>query len=340
MNFPEKITNHLSKNQYTWLITGVAGFIGSNLMEQLLLLEQKVRGLDNFFSGFQRNIDDVLLNIPKKYHKNFIFYEGDIRNVADCNEAVSGVDYILNHAALCSVPQSLEDPVLTSEINNQGFVNILSAAKNAQVKRVIYASSSAVYGDADGSITPRDENDKLSFLSPYAASKYINEIQAKFFSTCYNLETVGLRYFNVYGKRQDPSGAYAAVIPIWTNALAKNKEAFINGDGETTRDFCYIADIVQANLLAAISDHPCVAEGVVCNIGSGSKVTLNELFKNISSFVPGKNSASPLFREFRIGDIRYSVASIEYAKKILGFVPLYNLKSGLQITVPWYIKNV
>ena len=326
--------------QYKWLITGCAGFIGSNLMEQLLLLNQKVVGLDNFSSGYQSNIDTVLAKIPESQRKNFRLLTGDIRNWDDCQRATENIDYILHHAALCSVPYSLQEPLLTDAINVHGFTNILLAAKQAKVKRIVYASSSAVYGNAKNAVLPKDENHPVEPLSPYAASKYINEIHAKTFANCYNLETVGLRYFNVYGPRQDPKGAYAAVIPIWANSLFNNQDVFIYGDGETTRDFCYVGDVVQANLLAALVNKENIVNGAVYNIGFGEKITLNELLKMICLFMHLTTPCKTHYKDFRAGDVRHSVSKIDKAKTSLGYCPKHNLNQGLSLTLPWYTARI
>lgn len=322
LEFKQCLFNH----QFTWLVTGVAGFIGSNLMEELLRLNQKIVGLDNFYSGYQTNIDKVLQEVPEQYRSNFSFHRGDICSLDDCLHVMQDVDYVLHHAAVCSVLDSIKNPLLTNEVNVGGFINILMAAQKHKVKRVIYASSSAVYGDSP--ISPKQEDQEVKPISPYAASKYINEIYAKTFSSCYGLEAIGLRYFNIFGKRQDPNGAYAAVIPVWLNAMLKGEKVFINGDGETTRDFCYIENVVQANLLAALTDN-IAAINTVYNIASGRSITLNKLFDIMKSTFNITQISQPEYRNFRAGDIKQSVANIDKAATILRYQPSYQLEDGL-----------
>lgn len=335
MNQYEKIKTELSRHQYTWLITGVAGFIGSNLLETLLKLNQKVIGLDNFSTGFQQNIDDALNQVDPIYHANFYFQEGDICKLNDCQMAVKNVDFVLHHAALGSVPRSIATPELTNETNVTGFLNILMAAKDAKVKRFIYASSSAVYGDSP--ILPKTESHVGNPLSPYAVSKYSNELYASAFANCYHMETVGLRYFNIFGPRQSPLGPYAAVIPLWITALLKNEPIYINGDGETSRDFCYVDNAIQANLLAAMANRDAINK--VYNITVGEQTTLNQLFTMLVTFLD--LSQQPIYREFRNGDIRHSLADINQANKLLNYVPKHNVQKGLEQTLAWFdSKNV
>jgi UDP-N-acetylglucosamine/UDP-N-acetylgalactosamine 4-epimerase len=326
-----KIYNELKNNQYTWFVTGVAGFIGSNLLEKLLQLNQKVIGVDNLSTGYQKNIDEVLQGLSPECHKNFRFYEMDICDLDACEKVMRGADYVLHHAALCSVPYSIIEPLATHATNVTGFFNILNVAKNQHVRRFVYASSSSVYGD---SLTlPKLETHIGNPLSPYAASKMANEIYAKAFSICYGIETIGLRYFNVFGSRQDPNGAYAAVIPLWMKAVLNDETVYINGDGETTRDFCYIENVVQANILAALTDKK-DAVNEVYNIAVGEKTSLNNLFDSICA-VLNKN-AKAKFREFREGDIRHSLADIGRARQKLEYAPEYGVAAGLKEVAAWY----
>lgn len=330
----DEIKHELSQHQYTWLVTGVAGFIGSNLLEALLKLNQKVIGLDNFSTGYQQNIDDALACVSNDQRQLFTFYQGDIRNREDCQKAVKGVDYVLHQAALGSVPRSIATPEATNETNVTGFVNILISAKNEKVKRFIYASSSAVYGDSP--ILPKEETHVGNPLSPYAVSKYTNELYAKAFSTCYGIETIGLRYFNIFGPRQNPHGPYAAVIPLWITSLLKNDMVYINGDGQTSRDFCYIENAIQANLLAALTKEN-KAINRVYNVTVGEQTTLNELYEMISASL--KSSLRPAYRDFRGGDIRHSLADIKQIKTLLGYLPLYTVKNSIDDTINWFCKR-
>lgn len=335
MNEFENLKKELLKTQYTWLITGVAGFIGSNLLEELLKLNQKVIGLDNFSTGFQHNLDDVLDKVAPSQTSNFKFIQGDIRSLADCQQSVKGVDFVLHQAALGSVPRSISTPDLTNETNVTGFLNILLAAKDAKVKKFVYASSSSVYGDSP--LLPKSEEHVGNPLSPYAVSKFTNELYAKAFSNCYGIKVIGLRYFNIFGPRQNPSGAYAAVIPLWILSLMKKLPIYINGDGETSRDFCYIENAVQANLLAAMTNKS-EAFDKVYNITFGEQTTLNQLFSMISSCL--KVTQQPIYREFRAGDIRHSLANINQSKKLLGYAPCYAVDKGLKKTVDWFYSRV
>jgi UDP-N-acetylglucosamine 4-epimerase len=330
-----ELKKYLLKHQFTWLITGVAGFIGSNLMESLLKLNQKVVGLDNFSTGYKHNIDAVLKILSPEQVSNFIFYEADICSAVDCNKAMQGVDYVLHQAALGSVPRSIKDPIATNVANVDGFINILTAAKDNKVKRFVYASSSSVYGDSKA--LPKVEENIGNQLSPYAVSKYSNELYAKVFSRCYNIETIGLRYFNVFGARQDPNGAYAAVIPLWFKAMLNQDDLYINGDGETTRDFCFIENVIQANLLAALTNSN-EAINEAYNIAVGEQITLNGLFKAIASILNISENYKPKYREFRSGDVRYSLADIENAKSKLNYIPEYNVAAGLLLAANWYIS--
>lgn len=331
MNAFETLKKTLLQTQYIWLITGVAGFIGSNLLETLLRLNQKVVGLDNFSTGYQKNIDDALKNVSAMQQANFRFYAGDIRHLADCQTAVTGVDFVLHQAALGSVPRSIAQPEVTNDTNVTGFMHILLAAKDARVKRFVYASSSAVYGDSP--VLPKVETHIGNPLSPYAVSKYTNELYAKAFSNCYGIDTIGLRYFNVFGPRQNPEGPYAAVIPLWILSLLNKQPIYINGDGETSRDFCYIQNAVQANLLSACIENP-AALNRVYNITVGERTTLNELFHMISHYLA--ISAQPIYRDFRNGDIKHSLADISQTQNNLGYAPTDLVREGLNKTIDWF----
>lgn len=332
MNHYKKILDNLEKNPKTWLITGVAGFIGSHLLEKLLATNQKVVGLDSFVTGHQSNLDDVQSVIPSEMWKNFEFIQGDITCFETCLAASKGVDYVLHQAALGSVPRSIEDPINTNNVNAAGFVNILSAAKEHKVESFTYASSSSVYGDHPA--LPKVEKNIGSQLSPYAVSKYTNELYALVFAKCYGFQSIGLRYFNVFGKRQDPNSAYAAVIPRWINAFKKNNNIQIYGDGETSRDFCYIDNVVQANILSsvALSD----VKNNIYNIAIGEQTTLNELFQLLFQEISLKKNdctSTAIYKNFREGDIRHSIADIEKAKQNLNYVPMINLKTGIEILI-------
>jgi UDP-N-acetylglucosamine 4-epimerase len=322
-----------------WLVTGVAGFIGSNLLAELLDLGQTVIGLDNFSTGHRSNLDDVLAG-PSAQNPQLRMLEGDIRDLDTCRAACEGVDYVLHHAALGSVPWSMDDPLRTNAVNVDGFVNMLVAAKDAGVKRVVYASSSAVYGDTPDH--PQLEDRLGRPLSPYAASKATNETYALAFQMSYGLQSIGLRYFNVFGRRQDPAGAYAAVIPRWISSLLRGERCRIFGDGETTRDFCYVANVVQANLLAATVDDS-NATGQAYNVACAEAVTLNQLFQMIRDRLalsdPRFSHAVPQYDAFRPGDIRFSCASIERARRMLSFCPTYDVAQGLAEAVDWYVDR-
>jgi len=329
----------LGKAPKKWLITGVAGFIGSNLLEALLELDQPVVGMDNFITGYAHNLEDVKRTVgPEKWGK-FEFIQGDIRNPEDCRRACSGVDYILHQAALGSVPRSIDDPIATNMCNVDGFLQMLVAGMQARVKRFVFASSSSVYGDSEK--LPKVEEETGSVLSPYAASKLVNEIYAGVFSKVYDISWIGLRYFNVFGKRQDPNGAYAAVIPLWINALANRKTPVINGDGETSRDFCYVKDVIQANILAALSNGA-EALNKVYNIACGDRTTLNELLvlikNSLSSHMPEVGGIVPEYGPFRKGDVRHSLADISRAKELLGYTPVYSVAKGMEESIQWYVQ--
>ena len=332
----EEIQEQLKNTPKTWLVTGVAGFIGSNLLETLLLLNQKVIGLDNFATGHQHNLDEVKRIVSESHWSNFRFIEGDIRDYATCVKAVSGVDYVLHQAALGSVPRSIADPITSNAANITGFLNMLQAAKEANVKSFTYAASSSTYGDHPA--LPKVEEHIGNPLSPYAVTKYVNELYAGVYARTYGFKSIGLRYFNVFGKRQDPNGAYAAVIPKWTAAMIKGEDVYINGDGETSRDFCFIENTVQINILAATA--PDAVKNNVYNVAVGDRTTLNQLFKAIKNALKEydvKIQGEPIYREFRAGDVRHSKAEISKAKKKLGYEPSDTIQTGIKAAMPWYV---
>lgn len=330
----------LRANPKKWLITGVAGFIGSSLLEALLDLGQTVIGLDDFSTGHQANLDDVEKQLGTAAWKRFHFIEGDIRNISDCRKACNGADYVLHQAALGSVPRSIDDPITTNQCNVDGFVHMLVAARDAGVKRFVYAASSSTYGDHPA--LPKVENQIGRPLSPYAVTKYVNELYADVFATTYGLESIGLRYFNVFGRRQDPEGAYAAVIPKWIGAFLNGQQPLINGDGETSRDFCYIDNVVEANLLAAAATNQ-EAINKVYNVAYGRRTTLNELFDMIKQgllpFRPELESIEPVYGPPRKGDVRHSLADIALAQTLLGYEPKFDVKQGMTKTVAWFVNN-
>jgi UDP-N-acetylglucosamine/UDP-N-acetylgalactosamine 4-epimerase len=313
-----------------WLVTGAAGFIGSHLLETLLSLNQTVVGLDNFTTGYQHNLDQVRELVSAEQWARFRFIQGDICQLDDCNAACAGVDYVLHQAALGSVPRSLEHPIATNAANVAGFLNMLVAARDAKVARFVYAASSSTYGDHPD--LPKVEDRIGKPLSPYAVTKYVNELYADVFARCYGLESIGLRYFNVFGPRQDPNGAYAAVIPKWTDAMLKGETIYINGDGETSRDFCYVANAVQANLLAATTLNP-EAVNQVYNVAAGERTTLNDLLTLIFSSLKARRHSvkriNTVRREFRNGDIQHSLAEISKGRELLRFQPTHSLSTGL-----------
>ncbi|MCG9767303.1 NAD-dependent epimerase/dehydratase family protein [Pseudoalteromonas piscicida] len=333
----EEVKVQLKNNPKTWLITGVAGFIGSNLLETLLKLGQKVIGLDNFATGHQHNLDEVQSLVTAEQWQGFNFIEGDIHNYQDCEKALAeNVDYVLHQAALGSVPRSIADPLITNAANITGFINMLQAAKKAEVKSFTYAASSSTYGDH--SALPKLEENIGNPLSPYAVTKYVNELYASVYARTYGFKSIGLRYFNVFGQRQDPNGAYAAVIPKWIAAMIKNEDVFINGDGETSRDFCYVENVVQMNILASLASSESKDE--VYNVAVGDRTSLNELYNLIKSClfeegVPSKSCA--IYRDFRAGDVRHSQASIGKAEKLLNYSPEFDLVKGMKLTVPKYL---
>jgi len=328
----------------TWAITGVAGFIGSNLLETLLELNQVVIGLDNFATGHRHNFDDVKACVTPEQWKNFTFIEGDICDLDDCRRVVNGADYVLHQAALGSVPRSLNDPIATNRANIDGFLNMLVAARDAEVSSFTYAASSSTYGDHPA--LPKQEDNIGKPLSPYAVTKYVNELYADVFARSYDFQCIGLRYFNVFGKRQDPNGAYAAVIPKWVGALLKGEVIGINGDGETSRDFCYIKNAVQANLLAAVAGDD--AKNEIYNVAVGDRTTLNELFglirENIAVHAQNNTCLAdikePVYNDFRPGDVRHSQADIGKASKLLGYQPSHTVEQGLVESLTWYVANV
>lgn len=334
-----RIRAQLAAEPKRWLITGVAGFIGSNLLEELLALGQTVVGLDDFSTGHRANIAEVLDSCAGDAHR-FTLIEGDIRNLETCRAACAGVDFVLHHAALASVPRSIAEPALTNAVNVDGFLNMLIAAKDADVARFVYASSSAVYGDAVDQ--PQTEPRTGRPLSPYAASKAANELYAQSFQLTYGIQTVGLRYYNVFGRRQDPEGAYAAVIPRWISNLLLDRPCEIYGDGETTRDFCFVANVVEANILSAMATNA-GATGQQYNVACARSVTLNELFRlmrdQLSLIVPRVASAEPAYKPFRAGDIRHSSASIVKAETLLGYVPTDAVAEGLAAALEWYVDH-
>ena len=336
----EDIKKALQKKKYTWLITGVAGFIGSNLLESLLTNNQCVIGIDNFETGHQDNIDDVKQSVSSSQWKNFTFHEIDIFDYTELENVFNDVDFVLHQAALGSVPRSISDPKRTNEVNISGFLNVLNIAKENLVKGFIFATSSSVYGDHK--TLPKKENCIGNPLSPYAITKLTNELYAKTFSEHYGFKSVGLRYFNVFGKRQDPHGAYAAVVPRWIKSMIDNNEIYINGDGSTTRDFCYIENAIDANILSALKIQEMTNSFEVMNIAVGESNDLNKLFELIYSII-AKNEVccdkKLSYRNFRPGDIKDSLADISKAKKLINYYPRYNLKEGLKECIPWYIKN-
>ncbi|VVS94860.1 NAD-dependent epimerase/dehydratase family protein [Desulfoluna spongiiphila] len=340
MSHFETVTKNLLTHEFTWLVTGVAGFIGSNLLEHLLKLNQRVIGLDNFATGYQRNLDEVKGLVTAAQWDRFSIKEGDIRDLTVCADACDGVDYVLHQAALGSVPRSLEDPITSNETNISGFLNMLVAARDAKVKNFVYAASSSTYGDHPA--LPKVEENIGKPLSPYAVTKYVNELYADVFARSYGFKTIGLRYFNIFGPRQDPNGAYAAVIPKWVAGLLKQQPVYINGDGGTSRDFCYIQNAVQANLLAATTEN-LDAGNQVYNVAVGGRTTLNQLFDLIQDElghrVGGFQKVKPVYRDFRAGDVRHSQADISKAKSLLGYEPTHKIDAGLEESMGWYLSS-
>lgn len=340
MNKFTNVQAHLRENTYHWLVTGAAGFIGSNLVEALLKLNQRVTGLDNFATGHQHNLAEVRELVGAKAWENFNFINGDIRKLDDCNAACIGVDFVLHQAALGSVSRSIADPITTNDTNVTGFLNMITAARDAKTRRFVYAASSSTYGDHPA--LPKVESQIGNPLSPYAVTKYVNELFADVFARCYGTEAIGLRYFNVFGPRQDPHGAYAAVIPQWIAALIEDRDLFINGDGETSRDFCFIDNVVQANILAAMA--PSEAANEVYNVALNERTSLNELHQMMCTLLraryPHVEAHQPQFKDFRAGDVRHSQADISKAETLLGFAPTHRIGQGLEQAMNWYIAHL
>jgi UDP-N-acetylglucosamine 4-epimerase len=336
----QQTKEYLRAHPSKWLVTGVSGFIGSNLLEELLNLNQVVVGLDNFSTGFKENLQDIEGNVSSEQWKRFTFLKGDILDASLCLEACKGIEFVLHQAALGSVPRSIADPINSNSSNVTGFLNMLVAAKDTNVKRFIYAASSSTYGDHPA--LPKKEDIIGKPLSPYAVTKLVNEIYAGVFKHTYNLDSIGLRYFNVFGRRQAINSAYAAVIPEWVGAIMNNQDVFINGDGSTSRDFTFIDNVIQANILSATSKNP-DAINKIYNIAAGERTTLTELFqfisKNVQAAEPGMQPKEAIFRDFRDGDVKHSLADISRAKFYLGYEPTHNVEQGVQAAVDWYLKN-
>ena len=336
---PEDLQARVREQTGTWLVTGAAGFIGSNLVETLLRLGQTVVGLDNFATGHQRNLDEVERLVGPQAWSRFCFIRGDIRELADCRDACEGVAFVLHQAALGSVPRSIEDPLATHASNATGFINMLVAARDAGVASFTYAASSSTYGDEPS--LPKVEDVIGRALSPYAVTKLLNEIYGEVFARCYGFRSIGLRYFNVFGRRQDPEGAYAAVIPQWIATMIRGEDVFINGDGETTRDFCHVSNAVQANLRAALSND--ADRDVIYNVAVSQRTSLNELFDALVAQLAAEGvdySKRPVYREFRAGDVRHSLADIGRAATRLGYRPTHTLTQGLGEAMPWYLEFI
>lgn len=339
MNRYQKAKEELKAQPRTWLVTGVAGFIGSNLLENLLSLEQRVIGLDNFATGHCRNLEEVRGVVKPEQWERFRFIEGDIRDLESCKRACEGVDHVLHQAALGSVPRSLADPITSNATNISGFLNMLVVARDSEVKSFTYAASSSTYGDHPA--LPKVESNIGKPLSPYAVTKYVNELYADVFARSYGFTTIGLRYFNVFGRRQDPNGAYAAVIPKWTSSLIAGEPVFINGDGETSRDFCYVANAVQANILASVATD-LEARNQVYNVAVGDRTTLNQLYGLLRDGLNAEgvsSDAQPTYRDFRAGDVRHSQADVSKACRLLGYEPSHTLKDGLDEALSWYVSH-
>jgi UDP-N-acetylglucosamine 4-epimerase len=341
MSAYEDRLNQLRKSPQTWLITGVAGFIGSNLLEHLLRLDQTVIGLDNFSTGKPGNLDEVRNSVTEPQWQRFRFVEGDIRTLATCQLVCAGVDFVLHEAALGSVPRSIADPIASNDSNVTGFLNMLVAARDTGVKRFVYAASSSTYGDHPG--LPKFEDTIGKPLSPYAVTKYVNELYADVFARSYGMESIGLRYFNVFGPRQDPEGAYAAVIPCWIRALIKGEQVHINGNGETSRDFCFVENVVQMNILAATSTDQSAANQIY-NTAVNARTSLNELYdmlhKRLLPHYPHLQACKPIHRDFRKGDVLHSQADISKASKLLGYIPSHTIDAGLDTALSWYMAHL
>jgi UDP-N-acetylglucosamine 4-epimerase len=328
--------------QRRWLVTGSAGFIGSHLVENLLRLGQTVVSLDNFATGHRRNLDQVRAAVGEAAWSRHTFIEGDITDPQVCRNACAGIDVVLHQAALGSVPRSLATPLVTHAANATGFLNMLDAARLAGVKRFVYAASSSTYGDSP--TLPKVEDKIGRPLSPYAVTKYLNELYADVFTRCYGMSTIGLRYFNVFGPRQDPNGAYAAVVPRWAAEMLSGKQCVINGDGETSRDFSYIANVVQTNLLAATTDKPEASSGQIFNVAVGDRTTLNQLHAAIAEALkiecPELEIAPPKYADFRAGDVRHSLADVSKARTLLGYAPTHDVRAGLREAMGWYVNEI
>lgn len=337
-DFENKMSS-LKASPKVWLVTGCAGFIGSNLVETLLKNNQRVVGLDNFSTGHMHNLEEIQGSIASKLWNNFNLIEGDITILETCRQAVKGVDYVLHQAALGSVPRSIKDPIATNKANIDGFLNMLVASKDEKVTSFTYAASSSTYGDHPG--LPKVEDIIGKPLSPYAVTKYVNELYAELFSMHYGFKCIGLRYFNVFGKRQDPNGAYAAVIPKWISSIIKDEDVFVNGSGETSRDFCYIENVIQANMLASLSDQE--SKNQIYNIAFGESTTLNQLFDFLKNGIEKTGvtyKGKKIHREFREGDVLHSLANIDKASKNLNYSPKYSIETGLKDCIEWYLKNL
>nr|WP_315393874.1 SDR family oxidoreductase [uncultured Duganella sp.] len=332
---------HLAQEQYRWAVTGVAGFIGSNLLQALLELGQRVVGIDNFLTGHRDNLEQVRAQVGAAAWRRFELIEGDIRDQATCRRACERADFVLHQAALGSVARSLDEPLLSNDVNVGGFLQVLDAARLSNVRRVVYAASSAVYGDH--ATLPKREQDIGNALSPYALTKHINELYAGVYARCYGVQSIGLRYFNVYGPRQDPRGAYAAVIPLWIAAMIEQRPVVIHGDGEGSRDFCYVANAVQANLLAALADKP-GAVNQIYNVALNARTSLNELYLMLHGLLveryPHLREHQPSYGAARAGDVRHSQADISKAVEMLGYAPTHDLERGLKQALRWYIGQL
>lgn len=329
--------DHIKREPGTWLITGCAGFIGSNLLEALLAMDQHVIGLDDFSTGHQHNLDEVQAAVSDEQWARFVFHQGDIRDLSTCRRALKGVNYVLHQAALGSVPRSLADPINTDSVNVSGFLNMLVAARDEGVSSFVYAASSSTYGDHEA--LPKVEDRIGRPLSPYAVTKFVNELYADVFARSYGFGSVGLRYFNVFGKRQDPEGAYAAVIPKWIAAMIRGDDVVINGDGQTSRDFCHIDNVVQANILAAMAQPGGVNQ--VYNVACSARTTLEELFDYLSRALANNGidyGKAPVYGDFRAGDVRHSEADINKARELLGYEPLHDIVRGIEVSMPWYTQ--
>lgn len=336
----EQVKQQLAASPRTWLVTGCAGFIGSNIVERLLSLGQRVVGLDNFATGYRHNLDDIRAAVGDEAFARFRFVEGDIADEAACREACAGVDFVSHQAALGSVPRSIDDPMSSHKANVDGFVAMLIAARDAKVKRFVYASSSAVYGDHEA--LPKVEEAIGRSLSPYATTKYVNELYAHIFQDTYGIETVGLRYFNVFGPRQDPEGAYAAVIPRWIGRLLSGQPCEIYGDGKTSRDFCFVENSVQANILALVAEDPAITNRVY-NVACGERTDLTQLYTMIRDRLMGLDPSlglgDPVYKEFRSGDVRHSLASTAALEQAAGYQPEQTVHQGLDLTVEWFYRQ-